>query len=132
MADKLDTVNPLLAEKIKKILAAMDALGFPLKVIQGRRTEIYQHELWLQGRDVHGNIVDAKKIVTNADGYIKKSNHQSGNAVDCAFLDADGKVTFDEHYPWALYGKMGETLGLTWGGTFKGLSDLGHLELKHV
>lgn len=128
MNSKLDLVNGTLAYKIRQVLNAMLALGYSMVVVQGLRTAEYQHELWLQGRDAAGNIIDTKKVVTNADGVKIKSNHQSGRAVDCAFLDENGKVTFDDKMPWALYGAMGKVIGLKWGGDFS-FRDLDHLEL---
>lgn len=45
-------------------------------VVSGLRTLEEQQEMYAQGRTKPGDIV------TNADGIMNKSNHQSGNAVD--------------------------------------------------
>lgn len=125
--DKLTGVDATLVSRVKQILGAMAALGFPMIVIQGIRTDIYQLELYMQGRDINGNVVDPKKVVTNCDGVTKKSQHQLGKAVDCCFVAADGKLLWEG--PWSLYGAMGKALGLTWGGDFKSIRDLDHLEI---
>lgn len=63
-----------------------------------------------------------------------RSYHQYGLAVDSAFL-RDGKVVISEQDPWAmrgyqLYGETAALLGMTWGGSWKGLADYGHIELR--
>lgn len=63
-----------------------------------------------------------------------RSYHQHGLAVDSAFLRG-GKVLISEQDPWAmrgyeLYGQVAASLGLTWGGRWKGLADFGHIEWR--
>ncbi len=72
-------------------------------------------------------------IVTNCDGVLKRSNHQPhddgfGHAVDCCFV-LNGVPSWDTSLPWMLYGGMAQQQGLVWGGTFKTLVDLPHVEL---
>jgi peptidoglycan L-alanyl-D-glutamate endopeptidase CwlK len=62
------------------------------------------------------------------------SRHQSGHAADCAFL-FDGRVVVSEQDPraaraYALYGAVARSVGLTWGGAWRTLKDLGHVELR--
>lgn len=130
-------VHPDLTAKIGKIIGAMNSLGFPMRVVQGVRSAEYQHALWLKGRNAAGQVVDAKSIVTNCDGYSLKSNHQIkadgfGHAIDCSFID-DPVTPRDETWlasmPWKVYGEAGKALGLKWGGDFTSPVDLGHLEM---
>jgi peptidoglycan L-alanyl-D-glutamate endopeptidase CwlK len=133
MAEKAKTdiyagVEPSLVARCRAIETAMIALGFRLRAVQGVRTAEYQHALWQQGREKPG------KIVTNADGYQAKSNHQAkadgyGHAIDFCFLDHNNQPSFDDHWPWALIGAMAEALQLIWGGRFKSIVDSGHVEL---
>ncbi len=54
----------------------------------GVRTAEKQFSLYKQGRKKVGDawvIVDKKKVVTYKDGYIRKSKHQSGEAVDIIY-----------------------------------------------
>jgi len=150
---RLKPVHPQLRGYIEKILFAMDGLGFPMTVTAGARTTVQQMALWQKGRRfdpvaklwVPINPVTRTGIVTNADGTTRLSNHQITNdgwgyAVDCAFLidgpDHDDELdtpSWDESHPWALYGEMGEALGgsaILWGGRWKTLRDLPHLELR--
>lgn len=120
----LDTA---LVAKWGRINDAMTALGHPMRICQGKRTTEEQQALYAQGRTTPGHIV------TNCDGILKLSNHQSGRALDACF---EGKDPFLEKSPrgeavaiWAAYGACGEAMGLVWGGRFQ-LVDKPHLELK--
>jgi peptidoglycan L-alanyl-D-glutamate endopeptidase CwlK len=125
---KIALCHPVLIRRILRVLAAMDALGFPMTIVQGVRTAEYQHSLYEQGRTKPG------KIVTNCDGYEKKSNHQQkddgyGHAIDCAFL-TNGEVDWSDDLPWSAYGKCAVAVGLRWGGDWTGtLVDRPHVEL---
>lgn len=126
----LTKVHPKLQETVPKILEAMGALGHPMLVTDTLRTESEQKALYAQGRTAPG------LIVTNADGVVKKSNHQAkadglGHAVDLCFL-VDNKPSWALQHPWKLYGLAAETLGLRWGGSFQALHDLPHIEVKDV
>lgn len=126
MAVNLEGLHPDLRTRVDKVLAAMAALGFPMRVCQGVRTVPEQQALFAQGRTAPG------EIVTNCDGVKNKSRHQLasdgfGHAVDCCFTT--GKP-FGETQPWRAYGECGTALGLYWGGFFKSLpADRPHLEL---
>lgn len=130
MTDPLSAVHPTLARHVQRILTAMSALGFPMVVTDGVRTEAEQAALYAKGRTTPGSIV------TNADGTRKKSNHQAkadgyGHAVDCAFL-ANGQPSWAESHPWALYGAMAKALGCVWGGDWVALHDRPHVELPDL
>lgn len=125
--NRLDGVHPHLVDRVTRMLHAMAELGFPMMVTDGVRTQAQQQALYAQGRTAPG------KIVTNADGMTRKSNHQPkadgfGHAVDCCFL-VDGKPSWDATLPWFLYGAMAKALGLTWGGDWKSIIDKPHIEL---
>jgi peptidoglycan L-alanyl-D-glutamate endopeptidase CwlK len=123
----LDVVAPALREGVPKILEAMAAIGYPMLVTDTLRTTEEQQALYAQGRTAPG------PIVTNADGVLKRSNHQAhidgfGHAVDCCFL-VNGQPSWDARLPWKAYGALAEALGFTWGGHWDRLVDLPHLEL---
>lgn len=121
--ERVSALHPFLAERIEKVIEAMSVVGFPMTVVQGLRTTEDQAALYAKGRTTPG------PIVTNADGIVHKSKHQSGRAVDCAFV-RDGTVSWSEALPWQMYGEMGKALGLLWGGDWKSsLVDRPHLEL---
>ena len=69
-----------------------------------------QNEKYQQGRTKPGNII------TNCDGYKKKSNHQSGLAKDVIILDKTGKEIWDHIPEYDILGEIWERLGGKWGG----------------
>lgn len=126
LSPKFEGVHPKLIAKVLNVMELMAADGHPMFVVVGLRTAAEQAVLYAKGRTAPGHIV------TNADGVIKKSNHQMradgyGWAVDVAFQDKD---PFSLKHPWSLFGQRAEAEGLVWGGRFKHPVDLDHVELK--
>ena len=132
LGPKAVNLHPDLVAKLTRVFAAMHALGYPMRLIEGVRSAERQQALYAQGRTKPG------KIVTNCDGVVKKSNHQAkddgfGHAVDCAFLDdphTPRDETYDESMPWNAYGALAEAVGLAWGGRWKDPYDRPHVELR--
>lgn len=128
--DRRQGLNPALLEKVDRVLAAMSALGHPMKIVQGLRTVQEQQALFAQGRTLPG------KRVTKCDGVVNKSNHQAaadglGHAVDCAFVDDKATPedeTWSDKSPWAVYGACARAVGLKWGGDWAD-PDRPHIEL---
>lgn len=74
--------------------------------------------------------------VATGHSWVKHSKHQDGLAIDlCPFetyhlhgADGADKLQWKEDDPaWQMIGKIGEALGLRWGGRWA-QKDLGHLE----
>lgn len=132
LGPKADGLHPDLVVRLERVFSAMTALGFPMRLIEGVRTQDRQRELYAQGRTKPG------KIVTKADGVTNRSNHQIkadgfGHAADCAFSDdprTPRDETWDESMPWHAYGALAEAVGLTWGGRWQTLRDLPHVERR--
>jgi len=92
-----------------------------------------QKKRWRQGRELPG------PIVTNADGYNKKSRHQLWEAGDGLVLSWEG-VRFQQRWtprePYAVLGAFWEELpGCEWGGYWKergitAFDDPYHFQLK--
>lgn len=127
--DRLLGVHPRLVDRISKVLDAMAALGYPMMVTSGVRTDQQQQALYAQGRTAPG------AIVTKLDGVKKRSNHQPkgdgwGYAVDCAFI-VSGKPSWRDDLPWGAYGACAKALGLRWGGDWVGFVDRPHVELPY-
>lgn len=122
-------VDPLLIEKINRVLAAMAILGHPMKVYQGYRTTDQQAALFKQGRSLPGPNPSHERplgqTVTDCDGVVHKSCHQSGRAVDCCALGAEA---FPATFPWPLYAMCVRAVGLKAGADFL-KKDLDHAEL---
>ena len=122
-------VNPNLVKVIKEAIATSP---FDFMITQGVRSAKYQNELYQQGRTQRG------LKVTNADGYIKKSNHQMkvdgfGYAID--FVILNGKVLdWDTESKYKAVAKhileVGHKLGvnLEWGGDWK-FKDYPHIQI---
>lgn len=125
--EKLRGVHPRLVAAFARISYALAELGHPVIVTDGVRTLEQQRALYAQGRSAPG------KVVTNADGVTKQSNHQPkadgfGHAIDCAFL-VDGQPSWDDSHPWRLYGEAAKSQGLIWGGEWTSIVDRPHIEL---
>lgn len=121
--DPLAGLHPRLLKPVQQLLEALRALGFPMKVTEGVRSDERQQQLYAQGRTAPG------AIVTNCDGTIHRSRHQTqadgfGHAVDCCF---DSETPYEG--PWPVYGAAAVALGLVWGGNFSKLQDRPHVEL---
>jgi peptidoglycan LD-endopeptidase CwlK len=95
--------------------------GLEMVLIEGYRSPARQTELAGLGPQV-----------THAGAG--ESWHQHGRAADSAFL-IDGKIVIAETHPlaargYALYGAVAQSFGLTWGGDWRSIKDLGHVELR--
>ncbi len=65
-----------------------------------------------------------------------ESWHQYGMAADCAFL-VGGRIVISEADPLAargyeLYGAVAQSFGLVWGGSWRSIKDLGHVEMRRA
>lgn len=126
----LQSVNPVLGNIVRMaLIAAPPWLDFA--VVSGDRTAEEQYALWCIGRTNGGDTVDPAKVVTYRDGTIKKSNHQSGNALDIVAY-RDGNAVWTETANAAVAGYVigfAAAKGIKLGGGVKWLWDYGHLEL---
>ena len=127
---KLYGVHPKLVSLMKE---AIKQSPYMFIISQGVRTAEYQNDLYQQGRTKPG------KIVTNVDGYNRKSNHQVkadglGYAVDIAIM-VDGKVDWDDLTKYKEVGehicKVAQEMGISisWGGQWKKFKDYPHFTL---
>lgn len=96
-------------------------------VTSGLRTLNKQRELYAQGRSKKGNKV------TNADGVIKKSYHQTGKAIDFIPYPFKG---WDDTESFKKVGKelkyCADFLGIanSYGGNWKSFKDYPHFQIK--
>lgn len=128
MSRDLADLAPYVAEVAKELLAACYAKGLFLIITQTKRTVAEQQALYDQGRIRDG------KIVTNArpgDSPHCPPNDFPALAFDVAFkVPESGIVTWEppEGRSWFEVGRIGESLGLVWGGSWKGFPDRPHFE----
>ncbi len=97
--------------------------GYEAVLIEGYRSPERQAALQALGPQV-----------TQAGAF--ESYHQHGLAADIAFL-REGRIVISEREPYAmqgyqLLGAAAESLGMTWGGSWRSLKDYGHVELRRA
>jgi peptidoglycan L-alanyl-D-glutamate endopeptidase CwlK len=113
------------AEFTQRLLAIYQVMreqhGYEMVLVEGYRSASRQDQLAARGQHV-----------TRARGG--RSWHQYGLAADSAFM-RDGKLVISERDPWAmrgyqLYGQVAKEAGLVWGGDWRSIRDLMHVELR--
>jgi peptidoglycan L-alanyl-D-glutamate endopeptidase CwlK len=117
---RLDGLAPEFRPRVDELLTALAAKGCFVLVVSGRRTIAEQNKIYAQGRTAPG------AIVTNAKGG--SSPHNFGHAVDLCPLTAKGEADWNSSAGFKIIGDTAEDLGLIWGGHFKSIKDLPHVE----
>lgn len=107
-------IHPRLTEKLSALLDACRAQGLDVMLWEGYRDPARQDDLFARGG------------VTKA--RAGRSWHNYGLAADVVFTKGNGTPSWDARHDWAAIGRIGKSLGLTWGGDFKRIKDLGHFE----
>jgi peptidoglycan L-alanyl-D-glutamate endopeptidase CwlK len=155
MSRRIEDLNPAVAEKCRRFIALCKERGIDVIVTSTLRAEAEQLALFAQGRKALRAVnglraaaglspitVAQNKIVTKS----LTSPHQSGCAFDVVILSSppnlggvaegrggvptwDVKVDVNEnHIPdYEEIGRIGESIGLRWGGRFK-FRDYVHFE----
>jgi peptidoglycan L-alanyl-D-glutamate endopeptidase CwlK len=120
---RLDTCHPKLKQLFEEVIKVAD-----ITIVSGMRTPEEQLELYKQGRTEPGNIV------TNLDGYNKKSKHNENPslAVDVVpypvdWNDIDRFIELS-HTVKTLAHHLG--IEIQWGGDWKTFKDYPHWQLK--
>lgn len=122
-------LHPRLQEKFKLLQKKCAQKGITIRATECLRTAKEQDALYAKGRTAPG------PKVTNASGKDAKSMHQWGVAVDIVIdmdADKDGDVDIRDLYNVKLLnvvGKIGESIGLEWGGSWKSIIDKPHFQL---
>lgn len=122
-------LKPLLVAKYSQLYQLCLANGITIKFTEGLRSIAEQNALFAKGRSAAGNVIDSSLIVTNAKGG--QSMHNYGVAFDVVVV-VGGVEDWDMHYPalWTKMGKLGESIGLEWGGDWAGtLQDHPHFQI---
>ena len=122
-------LHPRLQEKFKLLQKKCAQKGITIRATECLRTAKEQDALYAKGRTAPG------PKVTNASGKDAKSMHQWGVAVDIVIdqdTDKDGDVDIRDLYNVKLMnvvGKLGQSIGLEWGGSWKSIVDKPHFQL---
>lgn len=121
--DRMDNVDNMLVECAIKALSKAN-YDMTIPWMGGVRTKEEQNKLYLKGN-------------SKADGYNKKSYHQSGQALDIIPVDGYGNIKAFRHFAkhmfatWQLMIYSGEAKGLLyWGGHWSSFLDLPHYEIR--
>lgn len=115
----LNELHPKVKELALKFLEECQKAGLNIKIGETYRTKERQDYLYAQGRTRSG------AIVTNAKGASMNSYHQWRLAFDI-FNNVRG-AEYDI-YVLRKAGKIGEKIGLEWGGSWSGFSDTPHFQ----
>jgi peptidoglycan L-alanyl-D-glutamate endopeptidase CwlK len=125
-------LHPDLQTLAKKLITECKKQGIDIKIGECLRTTAEQDKLYSYGR-----TDKSRGKVTNAQGCTYSSMHQWGVAFDVYLdedVDKDGKTSDDAfNNKTGLFnkvGKIGQALGLEWGGSWTSIKDLPHFQLK--
>jgi peptidoglycan LD-endopeptidase CwlK len=98
----------------------MESAGIDFILTSTLRTQEEQDALYAQGRTKPGQIVT----------WTKNSKHVDGKAFDIVITE-NGKCDWNITNPkWTQAGKIGQIVGLVWGGSWAKQRDFPHFELK--
>ena len=115
-------LHPKLQETVGILKEKCAEKGLKIGISECLRTAEEQDRLYAKGR------TEAGKIVTNAKGSSYSSMHQWGVAFDFYRNDGMGAYENGDSF-FQKVGKIGKSLGLSWGGDWKSIKDLPHFEL---
>ena len=118
---KIEDLKPLAQTACNIFMKECKKANLNVCITQTLRDAEYQNSLYQQGRTKPGSIV------TNCDGYKKKSNHQSGYAWDIC-LNVNGKEYSDSSF-FEKCGAIARKLDITWGGDWTSFRDTPHFEI---
>nr|DAE36660.1 MAG TPA: L-Ala-D-Glu peptidase-like protein [Caudoviricetes sp.] len=125
-------LHPELQKKVEQLKILCQQNGITIGISECVRTVAEQNVLYAKGRTMPG------KIVTKAKGNTYSSMHQWGVAFDFYLkmdVDGDGSVSDDAlNNSTELFnkvGKIGQSIGLEWGGAWKSMKDLPHFQLPN-
>ena len=123
-------LHPELQKKIEQLKALCQKNGITIGISECVRTVAEQDALYAKGRTTGGSIV------TNCKGTSYSSMHQWGVAFDFYLVvdvDGDGKTSDDAFNDatglFEKVGKLGQSIGLEWGGSWKSIKDKPHLQM---
>lgn len=125
-------LHPELQKKVEQLKMLCQKNGITIGISECVRTVAEQDALYAKGRTMPG------KIVTKAKGNTYSSMHQWGVAFDFYLkmdVDGDGSTSDDAfNNSTGLYdkvGKIGQSIGLEWGGSWKSIKDRPHFQLPN-
>ncbi|NTU99348.1 M15 family metallopeptidase [Candidatus Falkowbacteria bacterium] len=119
MNEKISQLRPKVKRLAQKLVAECQARGVGIVITSCYRSFEDQDKLYAKGRAESG------KIVTNARGGY--SMHNYGVAFDICPIE-NGKLNWSNLLLFAKIGRIGESIGLEWGGAWKAFTDKPHFQ----
>lgn len=123
MARDITKLHPNLQEKVKLLQEKCNQAGLKIGIGECVRTVAEQDKLYAQGRTTPGIKV------TNAKGSTYSSMHQWGVAVDFYRNDGTGAYNDKDGF-FTKVGRIGQSIGLEWGGVWITIKDKPHFQLS--
>ena len=125
-------LHPDLQKKLEQLKMLCAKNGITIGISECLRTVAEQDALYAKGRTAAGSIV------TNCKGSTYSSMHQWGVAFDFYLImdvDGDGQTADDAFNDatglFEKVGKIGQSIGLEWGGSWKSFVDRPHFQLPN-
>lgn len=130
IVNDISLLVPEMQDKVNRLQTFLEYHRLPLEIFETKRTIERQKYLY--------SLNTKTRIITNCDGVIKKSPHQTGKAVDFV-VKKNGKWIVEKNNVWSwsdkheyyykMFGALAEKLELIWGGDFS-FKDYPHVQLK--
>lgn len=119
-------LHPIVQDLCNKFIAKCQEEGIKVIITSTYRDNEKQTQLYNQGRNTAGVIVDKYKVVTHAKAG--QSIHNYRLAFDfCPIVD--GKAVWLDELLYIKCGRIGKSLGLEWGGDWsKPKRDMPHFQ----
>lgn len=117
---KIELLKPKVKKLAGKLIGKSLKNGIKISIYQTYRTIEEQNKLYAKGRTEPGSIVTKAK-----GGY---SMHNYGVAFDCAPLSNNGGIDWGNIELFKKVGRIGESIGLEWGGSWISFPDYPHFQ----
>lgn len=114
----LNELLPYVKTLAEQLLQKCKEQNIPIIITETYRSQERQNELYAQGRTTPGQVVT----------WTKNSKHKTRRAFDFAKL-INGQTSWDNCDGFfEKVGKIGKSIGLTWGGSWSNSKDLPHFQ----
>lgn len=142
---------PQVKNKLEELERLAEEANIHFIVTQTLRSQEEQLAYYAQGRESLDRVNELRKIaklspITESENRniitraktVWDSYHAYGRAFDVAVVSPAGKIDWGEGADWdsdgvsdwVELGKLGESIGLEWGGNFSSLRDLPHFQFR--
>lgn len=128
-ATRLAGLHPTLRPLAEALLARCKAAGYDVRIAQGYRSAKEQNDLYAQGRTAPGPKVTNARAKDSRHCDTLPDGRPGATAFDIAVY-VNGAADWNVKNPaWLAAGKIGEELGLQWGGRWTKFVDRPHFQL---